>query len=441
MVVMAQPFRFTRHKSADAPTVYIISVRESDTLYRSNSPMTPREQMLDVTSRNAAVRSAIGDHRAATRRGFQSLGEPSAIFADREGKFSFAFGGFVALRAAYGFDRAIDNIDMVPYDIPMGGGNVSRQQLQMDASTSRLYLRGIANSSRLGKVEIFFDVDFRGRAAGSYTPRLRSGYVSMLGLTVGRDVTTFCDLEAAPTTIDFQGPNAYNYNFATMIRYEHSFIDNHLKIGVAAEIPKVSGTYGTMLAPVPQRVPDVPVYLQYAWGDNRQSHIRASGVFRNMYLYNEAREVTSDLFGWGVQFSGTIHVTPFIQLFMNGVYGEGITPYLQDLTGSGLDFTPNPSDEGRVQTMPMYGWQAAAQINILPNLFISGGYSAVTVCKKNGYYTADQYRMGQYIFGNVFYNVTRRFCIAAEYLWAKRENMSGVSHHANRVNLLAKYNF
>lgn len=438
---MAQPFRFTRHKSADAPTVYVISVHESDTLYRSDSPLTPGEQLLDVTSRNIAVRTAIDDHRTATRSGFQALAEPSAIFADRDGNFSFAIGGFVALRAAYGFDRTVNNIDMVPYDIPMGSGATTKQQLQMDASTSRLYLRGIVNSAHLGKVEIFFDADFRGGAAGSYTPRLRSGYVSMLGLTIGRDVTTFCDLNAAPTTIDFQGPNAYNYNFATMIRYERAFVDNHLKAGVALEIPKVSGTYGTTLTAVPQRVPDIPIYLQYAWGSRRQSHIRASAVFRDMYLYNNVRDVTSDLFGWGVQFSGTIYLTKYLQLYMNGVYGQGITPYIQDLTGSGLDFTPNPLDEGRVQTMPMYGWQAAAQINILPNLFVSGGYSAVTVCKHNGYYTADQYRMGQYVFGNIFYNITRRFCIAAEYLWAKRENMNSNANHANRVNILAKYNF
>jgi hypothetical protein len=311
----------------------------------------------------------------------------------------------------------------------------------MDATTSRLFLRGIANTEKLGQVHIFMDFDFRGGSAGSYTPRIRSGYVSMLGLTVGRDVSTFCDLTAAPTTIDFQGPNAYNFRFTTMIRYEYEFLDRHLKVGAAAEMPSVSATYGETLEAIPQRVPDFPVYFQFAWGENRDSHIRASAVFRDMYLYNKARQHEDDLFGWGVQFSGTIHATKYLQFFMNGIYGEGITPYINDLMGSGLDFTPRPDDPTRVQATPMFGWQVAAKGNILPDLAVSGGYSAVTVCKKNGFYSADQYRQGQYIFGNVFWQFTPRFVLGAEYLYAHRKNMDGTKAHANRINLLAKYSF
>ena len=102
---------------------------------------------------------------------------------------------------------------------------------------------------------------------------------------------------------------------------------------------------------------------------------------------------------------------------------------------------PNPLDPTRVQTMPMYGWQAAAQLNIMPNLFISGGYSTVTVCKKNGYYSPDEYKNGQYVFGNVFYHLTPRFQIAAEYLWAKRKNMNNEYNNSNRINMMVQYNF
>lgn len=434
----AQNHRIQRHHHGDAePTVYIISVSESDTV---TCPTQSCNQQ-DMVMKNAAVKSAIEDHKNATRDGFQQALTPSAIFADKRNTFSFAIGGDVALRAAYSFDRIVNNIDMVPYNIPMTLTPADDQEIRMDASTSRIFIRGIANTKKLGQVHIFMDMDFRGGAMGSYTPRIRSGYVQMLGLTIGRDVSTFCDLTAAPTTIDFQGPNAYNFRFATMIRYEHSFIDNHLKVGAAAEMPSVSGTYGETLMAIPQRVPDFPVYLQYSWGENRDSHIRASAVFRDMYLYNNARSSEDDLFGWGVQFSGNIHITKYLELFMNGVYGEGVTRYINDLMGSGLDFTPRPNDPTRVQATPMYGWQAAAQINILPNLFVSGGYSTVSVLKKNGTYSDSMYKQGQYIFGNVFWNLTPRFVLAAEYLYGSRKNMDGAKAHSNRINLLAKYSF
>ncbi|MBQ3209550.1 MAG: porin [Alistipes sp.] len=428
-----------RYIHSEEPSVYIISVKEPDMTAKGGELVDAKAL---AHQRTADAKAAIADHRKANRTGFQSVAEPSLIFTTNYNRVSFAFGGFVAMRASYSFDNAVGNIDMVPYDVPIASSFASRQALGMDATTSRLYLRTIINPKHCNHpIVLYFDTDFRGGAEGSYTPRLRSGYVSIAGLTFGRDVTTFCDLNAAPTTIDFQGPNAYNFNFSTVIRYEIPFLDNHMKAGVAAELPAVSGSYGETFMPVPQRVPDFPIYLQYMWGKHRQSHIRASAVLRNMYLYNDARQTTTDLFGWGVQFSGNIHVNKMLQFFMNGVYGEGITPYIQDLTGSGLDFTPNPMDANRIQTMPMWGFQAAAQINILPNLFVSGGYSMVQIQHKNGYFADDQYRRGQYAFGNVFYCFTNRFQIAAEYLWAARKNMNGEHNHANRINLLLKYAF
>lgn len=438
LTATAQHHRVQRyHHGGAEPTVYIISVSEKDTI--TCMPQGCNQQ--DILIKNAAVKAAIEDHKNATREGTQQVLMPSAIFADKRNTFSFAIGGDVALRAAYSFDRTVNNIDMVPYDVPMALTPADKQEIRMDATTSRIFIRGIANTKKLGQVHVFMDMDFRGGVTGSYTPRIRSGYVQMLGLTIGRDVSTFCDLTAAPTTIDFQGPNAYNFRFATMIRYEYSFLKDHLKVGAAAEMPSVSGTYGETLSAIPQRVPDFPVYFQYSWGENRDSHIRASAVFRDMYLYNKARSTEDDLFGWGVQFSGNIKITKYLELFMNGVYGEGVTRYINDLMGSGLDFTPRPNDPTRVQATPMYGWQAAAQINILPNLFVSGGYSTVSVLKKNGIYSNDMYKQGQYIFGNVFWNLTPRFVLAAEYLYGSRKNMDGTKAHANRVNVLAKYSF
>ena len=127
---------------------------------------------------------------------------------------------------------------------------------------------------------------------------------------------------------------------------------------------------------------------------------------------------------------------------MNGVYGKGITPYIQDLTGSPYDFAYNPENPEKMQTMPMWGWQAAAQINFIPNvLWMAGGYSVVNLEKQNGYLSDEQYRRGQYMFANLFCNVTPNFTLALEYLRGSRENMSGKTNTANRISLMAQYNF
>ena len=42
-------------------------------------------------------------------------------------------------------------------------------------------------------------------------------------------------------------------------------------------------------------------------------------------MYKVSKDATTSLFGWGVQLSGTIKCCDWFRLFMNGVYGEGIT--------------------------------------------------------------------------------------------------------------------
>ncbi|WP_417174258.1 DcaP family trimeric outer membrane transporter [Alistipes dispar] len=422
----AQPSRTSSRPDGENPAAAFAA---------SHSPATSGRH------RTSEEEDARRDHAETHRRGFQQHDRPQFVFSSKENRFSFSLGGFVALRAAYDAGGIVENIDFVTYDIPVAGNYATRQKLTLDASTSRLFLKAIANTRAVGRVVIYLDGDFRGGAANSYTPRLRSAYVSLLGLTLGRDVTTFCDLEAAPATVDFQGPNAYNFNFATLVRYERSFAEGRLSFGVAAEMPVVSGTYGEGFDAIPQRVPDIPFYVQYAWDSDRSSHIRASAVVRNIYLHDLTRKSDTSLTGWGVQFSGTIRCCDPLRLFMNGVYGKGITPYIQDLTGSGLDFTPCPRDETRIRTMPMWGWQAAAQIALTPRLFLSGGYSTVRVQRSHGFYAADEYKRGQYVFGNVFYTIAPRCKVAGEYLYGSRRDMAAGKGHANRVNVMLQYGF
>ena len=264
-----------------SPTVYLVSV---------NAPQPPadEEALLEAAVLNQlAIDNAIRDYIETHHPGFQQDELPHFIFATKQNKFSFSLGGQVTLRASYDFDGISGAQDFIPATIAVPGTYATRQKFGLDGTTSRIFLKAIANSKKLGRVTLYFSTDFRGGGTNSYTPRIRSAYVSFKGFTFGRDVTTFCDLNAAPNTIDFQGPNAYNYFFSTMIRYEHSIYRDILKFGVAAELPNVSGTYGDSFASIPQRVPDFPVYMQVNWGRNKESHFRASAVFRDMYLHNE----------------------------------------------------------------------------------------------------------------------------------------------------------
>ncbi|MEG0656273.1 MAG: DcaP family trimeric outer membrane transporter, partial [Mucinivorans sp.] len=266
--------------------------------------------------------------------GFQQVGMPRFMVTDRKAKAIFAVGGFVNFRTAYDFNSVLPNLDFVTYNIPNVRSPGDAGRLLMDASTSRLYFKTVIKTNK-GPLQAYVETDFRGT---NYALRLRQAYVSFMGFTLGQSISTFCDLSSSFNTIDFEGPNGYTYGRNLMLRYSHSW-KNGLSAALALEFPVVSATYGTHSEAIYQRVPDIPFYIQYAWNNNK-SHIRASAVLRNMYYRDLVRSRTIDQIGWGVQLSATWAVSPKVQLYGQMVYGQGITPYIEDLQGVGMDMIP-----------------------------------------------------------------------------------------------------
>lgn len=415
------------------PVVYLLGVQQTTV---NDEAMSDAEY---CTRNQMAIDRAILDFVETHRGGFEQPYLPQMIFSSRTNKIAFAIGGNVNMRVGYDFKGIVNNRDFIPADIPIPGNYNSRQKLMMDASTSSIYFKAVANNSTLGRVVAMFEADFRGSNTG-YTPRVRLAYVSLYGFTLGRDVTTFCDLNSSPQTIDFEGPNSYTLDYSTMIRYSHTF-GRSFSMGIAAEMPRVSATYGETFTSIHQRVPDFPMYVQFNWGRRANSHVRVTGLLRNMYYHNQTKGENQSEFGWGVQLSGNIAIGERWNTYINGVYGKGVSSYVRDLKGAGMDLVVGVDDPTKLRTVPMYGWMAAGKFNIMRGLSISGGYSEVNVERKTGFWSPSQYKKGQYIFGNIFCHFTPRFEMAIEYLYGTHKNMAGNKNSANRIQAMVKYNF
>lgn len=423
-----------KHIAVYTPIVYSTSSHDID------PEITSKHIILEIfAKKQSAKKEARIDYHETHRYGYGQREKPQFIFTSKENKFSFAIGGRISFISSYDFKGISNNTDFVPATISVPNTYATQQKLTMSGSTSAIYLKAIANTKTFGRVIMYMDTDFRGGAPESYQLRLKQAYISFLGITVGRDGTTFCDLSSSPSTIDFQGPNAYTFRYAALIRYERTFWENRLKAGVALEMPSVSATYGDDFKSIPVRIPDVPIYLQYMWDETRSSHVRASAVFRTLQAHNSLRDNTTSLLGWGAQLSGSIKCCDWARFKFNAVYGEGISSYLQDLNGSELDFMPKASNPAVLKALPMYGAQASIQISITPRISATGGVSMVEV--DNNSSTINPYKRGVYAFGNVFYKLTPRCNVAAEYLYGSRENSDTMIGYANRVNIMLGYNF
>lgn len=370
------------------------------------------------------------------RQGPQQVKMPKFLITDKKSRAVFAIGGFVNFRTAYDINDVVDNIDFVTYDIPMVSTPSNAQRLLMDASTSRLYFKSLIMTGTDKPIEAYIETDFRGPGNSL---RLREAYVSWNGLTAGQTVTTFCDLAASFNTIDFEGPNGYTYGRNLMLQYKHGW-DNGLSLGIALEYPAVSATTGTKAYIIPQRVPDIPAYVQYAWNKGA-SHIRASGIIRNMFYRNDVDNVTEDCIGWGAQLSGVFSISKNITAYGQFLYGQGITPYIQDLAGNGLDMIPDMNISGKLQPTVVTSWLVGAQFNLTSKMPLTIGYSQVLLDNKNSAYVPGQYKLSQYIVGNMFYNFNRMLSVGVEYLYGTRYDENDAFGRANRIQAAVQLNF
>lgn len=379
---------------------------------------------------------AIDIFAKSLRQGPQQMGMPRFMITDKKSRAVFAIGGFVNFRTYYDFNNVIGNIDFETYDIPMTATPANAQRFGMDGSTSRLYFKTMINTKSVGAIQAYIETDFRGQGNSL---RLREAYISMKGFTIGQTTTTFCDLAATPNTIDFEGPNGYTYGRNLMVQYKKAW-NSGISIGVAAEMPTISATAGANAEIIPQRIPDIPAYVQYAWSKGK-SHVRVSGIMRNMTYYDKLEQETQNAMGWGAQASGIFRVVPSLTLYGQFLYGQGITPYIQDLSGHGLDLTPDHEKTGRLISPETTAWLVGLQYNITPKMPLTLGYSQVNLTNRGGYSQPMEYRAAQYVVANLFYNISPSFWVGAEYLYGTRIDQNDHLGRSNRIQLAAQFSF
>lgn len=357
---------------------------------------------------------------------------PRFAIVGKNNLFYLGIGATIKGTLGFDFGDPIDNpnefvtsdINMNP--VPGNGGKVN-----ISAQQSNVYLNMVALPDNPNKIGLYVSVNLLGN---NYTPALQYAYLKYRGFTVGYDYSLFADMAAGVPTIDYEGPNSMTSIPNAVIDYRHSF-NKHWSIGAGLEMPIASYTAGHNTAVVNQRVPDVPFYAQYSWGNN--SWVRMSGIVRNMIYRDLATNSNRDKVGWGVKVSGSAEIVPNLRAYYQGAFGNGITSYFQDLEGCGLDMTPDADAVGRLNAVMAWGAYAGLQYNFSPKVYCSATYSHLrNYAKKYSGDWPEQYRYGQYAVGNVFYNINSVLTWGIEYIWGRRVDMNGLSHHDNRIQTM-----
>ncbi|MBR6538806.1 MAG: porin [Bacteroides sp.] len=369
---------------------------------------------------------------------FQDPRAPRFLFLDRKGRVAMGIGGYFKGTLSADMGGIANSLDFVTADIPTPNRPDMRSQFQMDASTSRIFLKLVGKQTPVGDFTVYLESDFRGQSAGSYNMRLRQAYIQLGHIRAGKAWSTFFDPVAAPPTIDFEGPSGTVGVRNVMVQYSQK-LDTHWSFAAAIENPAASyTTQAGKNEAINQRIPDIPAYLQYEWDDG-QSHIRLSGLFRALSYRNLISNDNKYAIGWAGQLSGIIAITPQLTFYYQAAYGRGYANYLNDLGGDGYDLVAE-GESGDMTAPYAFGFVGGLQYNINNRLFISTSSSQCRLYGE-GNIPSTGYKYGQYMVVNAFYSLFNNCQLGVEYLYGNRHNNDHSIGKAHRINAMIQYNF
>lgn len=406
----------------------------NDTIHHRSAVVVSTEQ--NNTENNAyEIMKAMYE---ANGRHFQDPRAPRFLFLDRKGRVALGIGGYVKGTMSVDMGGIANSPDFITAAIPTPPQPDMRNQFRMDASTSRLFFKLVGRNKVVGEFTVYIESDFRGTSAGFYGMRLRQAYIQLWRFRVGRTWSTFCDVIAAPPTIDFQGPSGSVLAMNTVLQYIQPMGKNWEMV-MAVETP--SATYTTLphyCDAISQRVPDIPSYIQFKW-DNGQSHIRLSNLLRMLSYRNLVSDKNQFSICWATQLSSVIRASQHFTLYLQGAYGRGYGDYLNDLSGYGYDLIPGEHN-GTMVAPYAWGLVGGVQYTIRPGLFVSAAYSQCRLYDEPSL-SATAYRYAQYVVANAFYSPFPNCQIGIEYLYGNRHNYNNISGSAHRINTMIQYNF
>ena len=371
-------------------------------------------------------------------RHFDNPAAPFFQFMSRDAHLTMGIGGVVRMRMYYGFGGDIPSPAFAPYLIPIPENPSARRHLGTTPAGTCIFFQVLGQNKVFGKYQLYIEANFNGY--GSRDFHLKKAFARWRDFTLGLAPSTFNDDAAHPPMVDSNGPeNQISVN-NVLFRYMPS-IGKHWVLAVSAESPSSPAQYTTdnsTCSSVSNWTPDLCAFVQYQWAIDQ--HVRLSGLYRTMPYRNLLQQSNHNVAGWGLQLSGVGRPSTNTTIYFSGSYGHGYTSVLNDLLMGSYDLMPDPLDAGRMYSPAAYGWNVGFQYNFRPNLFASVSGGQVRYLPRRAV-APTEYRFGQLLCVNMFWNPTPRTQFGIEYDWGRRVDQSHAQANAHRIGAVAQFSF
>ena len=365
---------------------------------------------------------------------FNDPSVPRFQFIDRQGKTIFGIGGAAEVYGYADFRGTVNHYEFDVWKIPMNGTAMQRSNIGATASQTALFFK-LARSTRYGVLTMYISTDFGGGANGN-TFMLKQAYVALNGFTLGYAHSVFSDPAATVPSIDPFGPIGTINKRNMMASYRYHFT-NKLYGTLSVEMPTASYSTDAYTAELHQRVPDIPINLQYTWYSG--SHIRVAAILRNLPYRNSITAKDHIVTGYGVQVSGVASAMSLVDFIYQVSYGKGIGYYVKGLAGEGVDLIYN-GVPGKMIMPASFAFVGGVRFTPNQKFFCSFAYSMARLYDQQSM-GPDMFRRGSYLDCNAFYRPIDELQIGLGYIHGRRVNMDKSWGNANRIEAMVKYSF
>ncbi len=330
---------------------------------------------------------------------------------NRASGLSFGNGGTIDI---YGYVKAdfIQDLDSDLGTTTFGLANLtpgftSDENFQAHAFQSRLGVRGTAPSD-FGDIGFQIEGDFFGDGGGGF--RLRHANATLGNWLVGQSWSNFMQLNAFPSTLDFQGPAGLTFARQTQVRYTHDFAQN------------LSASFSVEDAVFDSSDPIATAALD--WANDRFS-------LRGAVLYGTLDTGSNEVDAWGASIGGTAQLWEGGLISATYTRGEAIAPYFQ-FGGSGFY-----DDSGTNRAVETEG----ASLGITHAINDKWSLGAAYGYRRDDAGVATGTRSLETVHLTVNYAPVENVSVGLEYFTGERELFDGSTADADRIQASVQFNF
>lgn len=410
---------------------------QMDSLMQSHKIIYIDGQPYKITDQHAdSLKKLIDMFYFDQFRNFSDPAAPYFLFMSKDAQLAMGVGGCVRMRAWYDWGGAMPSNGFAPYLIPMTPDPTNMKKFGTTPSGSSLFFRVIGRNKKLGDYQLYIEANFNGYNARDF--HLKKAYATLNDWTIGYAATTFSDPAAVPPTVDASGANNKLSSTSVLVRWMHTF-KKRWTVAASLETPSSSPAVETgVTEKVSDWLPDAAAFLQYAWG--RSEHVRLAGIVRTLSYRDLLKNKNFNKIGWGLLLSAVGHPADMITLYGNVCGGQGYESLCGDLQIGNYDLVADPDNKGMLYAPYAIGWNFGFQYNFLPNLFASVTFSESRYLPRSGA-APTEYKWGNYLAANVFWNITPRIQTGLEFDTGVRKNINGDHRRAQRFGAMAQFSF